>query len=50
MRFYRIEWMLHRKRKEVKQQPSTAGPGNLLGCFLVSLCFLCDIHYIHSVQ
>ena len=25
-------------------------PGNILGCFLVSLCFLCDIHSIHPVH
>ena len=23
------EWMSHRKRKETKQQPGTAGPGNI---------------------
>ena len=31
------------KRKETKQQPGTAVPGNILGCCLVSLSFLCDI-------
>ena len=40
------EWMSHRKQKDTKQQPGTAGPGNILGCCLVSLCFLCDIHSI----
>ena len=44
-----MEWMLHRKQKETKQQPGTAEPGNILGCCLVSLRFLCDIHSIHSV-
>ena len=44
-----MEWMSHRKRKETKQQPGTAGPGNILGCCLVSLRFLCDIHSIHHV-
>ena len=44
-----IEWMAHRKQKETKQQPSTAGPGNILGCCLVSLRFLCNIHSIHPV-
>ena len=37
------EWMSHRKQKDTKQQPGTAGTGNLLVCCLVSLCFLCDI-------
>ena len=43
------EWMSHRKLKETKQQPGTARPANILGCCLVYLCFLCDIHSIHSV-
>ena len=41
--------MAHRKWKETKQQQGTAGPGNILGCCLFSLPFLCDIHSIHSV-
>ena len=45
-----MEWMSHRKWKETKQQPGTAGPGDILLCCLVSLFFLCDIHSIHSVQ
>ena len=44
-----IVWMSHRKRKETKQQPGTAGQGNILGLCLVSLRFLCDIHSIHSL-
>ena len=45
-----MEWMSHRERKlSSSRQPGTAGPGNILGCCLVSLHFLCDIHYIHSV-
>ena len=32
--------MAHRIRKETKQQPGTAGPGNMLDCFLVSFHFL----------
>ena len=32
--------MAHRKWKENKQQPGTAGPGNMLGNCLVSFCFL----------
>ena len=34
---------------ETKQELGTAGQGNILGCCLVSLCFPCDIHSIHSV-
>ena len=33
----------HRKWKETKQQPRTAGPGNMLGCCLVSFHFLLTI-------
>ena len=29
--------MAHRKWKETKQEPGTAGPGNMLGCCLLSL-------------
>ena len=29
-------WMAHRKWKEAKQLPGTAGPGNMLGCCLIS--------------
>ena len=43
------EWMSHRKQKETKQQPGTAGPGNIFGCCLVSLSFLCDIHSTNPV-
>ena len=32
--------MAHRKWKEIKQQPRTAGPGNMLGCCLLSFHFL----------
>ena len=42
--------MSHRKRKETKQQPGTAGQGNILGCCLVSLHFPCNIPSIHSVR
>ena len=44
-----MKWMAHRKRKETKQQPGTAGPGNILGCCLVSLSVLWDIHSVHPV-
>ena len=37
-------WMAHRKWKEARQLPGTAGPGNMLGCCLVSFHFRCDIH------
>ena len=30
----------HRKWKEAKQQPGTAGPGNILGCCLIYIHFL----------
>ena len=45
-----MECMSQRKQKETTQQPDTAGPGNILGCCLVSLCFPCDIHPVHPVQ
>ena len=45
-----MEWMSHWKRKETRKHPGTVGPGNILGCCLVSLRFLCDIHSIHCVQ
>ena len=35
--------MAHRKWKETKQQPGTAGPGNMLGWCLVSFHFLWSI-------
>ena len=41
--------MAHRKWKETKQEPGTAGPGNMLGCCLVSLHFLCYILCSRSV-
>ena len=50
--YYRewMEWMSHRKRKETKQQSDKVWPGNKLGCCLVSFHFLCDIHFVHSVE
>ena len=42
-------WMAHRKWKENKQQPGTAGSGNMIGCTLVSFCFLWAIHPIRPV-
>ena len=44
-----MEWMWHMKQKETKQAPGTSGPGNILGCCLVSPRLLCDIHSIHPV-
>ena len=41
--------MAHRKWKEAKQEPGTAGPGNRLGCCLISFHFLCYIHSIRPV-
>ena len=46
----RMGWMAHRKWKEIKQQPGTAGPGNMLGCSLVSFHFLWAIHPIRPVE
>ena len=40
----RMGWMAHRKWKETKQQPGTAGPGNMLACCLISFHFLWAIH------
>ena len=45
-----MEWMLHRKQRETKQQPSMLPSLAVTGCCLVSFCFLCDIHSIHSVK
>ena len=42
--------MAHRKWKETKLQPGTAGTGNMLGCCLVSLHFLRYILYPQAVQ
>ena len=46
----RMGWMTHRKWKETKQLPGTAGPGNMLGCCLNFFHFRCDIHPICPVQ
>ena len=45
----RMGWMAHRKWKEAKQLPGTAGPGNILGCCLISSHFLWAIHPIGPV-
>ena len=42
--------MAHRKLKEAKQLPGTAGPGNMLVCCLISLHFLWAIHPIRPVH
>ena len=42
-------WMAHRKWEETKHQPGTAGPGNMLGCCLISFHFLWAIHPIRPV-
>ena len=36
----RVDSLPHRKWKETKQQPDTAGPGNMFGCCLTSFHFL----------
>ena len=41
--------MAHREWKEAKQLPGTAGPGNMLGCCLISFNFLWAIHPICPV-
>ena len=42
--------MAHRKWKEAKQLPGRAGPGNMLGCSLISFHFLLAIHPIRPVR
>ena len=42
-------WMAYRKWKEAKQLPGTAGPGNMVGCCLISFHFLGAIHPIRPV-
>ena len=44
-----MECMLHRKRRETKQQPSMLPCLVMPGCCLVSFLFLCHIHSFHSV-
>ena len=39
-----------RKWKDTKQHPGTAGPGNMLGCCLISFHFLWVIHPIRPVK
>ena len=43
-------WIAHRKWKQIQQQPGTAGPGNMLGCCLLSFHFLWAIHPICPVH
>ena len=45
----RMGWMAHRKWKEAKQLPGTAGSGNMLGCSLIFFHFLWAIHPIRPV-
>ena len=45
----RMGWMAHRKWKEAKQLPGTAGPVNMLGCCLINFHFLWAIHPIRPV-
>ena len=43
-------YMAPRKWKEIKQQPDTAGPGNILGCCLLSFHFLWPLWAIHPIR
>ena len=43
-----MEWMLHRKGRETKQQPSMLPGPAVSGCCLVSFRFLCDIHSVYQ--
>ena len=45
----RMGWMAHRKWKETRQLPGTAGPGTMLGCCLISFHFRCNVHPIRPV-
>ena len=45
----RMGLMAHRKLKEIKQQPGKSGPGNMLGCCLLSFYFLWAINPIRPV-
>ena len=36
----RVDSLPHRKWREFQQQPGTAGPGNMLGCCVISFHFL----------
>ena len=45
----RMGWMAHRKWKEAKQLPDTAGPGNMLVCCLISFHFLWAIHPVYVI-
>ena len=42
--------MAHRKWEKTKQQPGTAGPGNMLGCCLISFHFLWVILSTSTVE
>ena len=43
-----VLWMAQRKWKDTKQQPGTAGPGNMLGCCLISLHY-CGENYLRAL-
>ena len=42
--------MAHRIWKETKQEPGTAGPGNMIGCCSVSFSFLWSILSTSTVE
>ena len=43
----RVDSLPHRKWKGIKQQPGTAGPGNMLGCCLIYFHFLQELIPCH---
>ena len=49
-RYYMMGWMVHRKRKESKQQPNMLPGSAVPGCCLISFHFLWAIHPIRPVQ
>ena len=46
----RVDSLPHRKWKETKLQPGIAGPGNILGCCLISFHFQWAILSTSTVQ
>ena len=43
-----MEWMSHRKRREIKQQPSMLPGPAVPGSCLVYFCLMCDIHCVQE--
>ena len=44
----RVDSLPHRKWREIHQQPGTAGPGNMLGCCLISF-ISCEENYLRAL-